>query len=242
MRAGTLIRCARREAVVALVCMLPARAGEVERHDRALQPRSVGLKMTRGQVGQGSSPQVGVDLFDDGVPAVLGLGLQHGDRGVGEHGVVAVGVEQHPLPTGLGARLQAFHAVHDQPGGDLLSRGPADERGVVDIGDLRVGDPPLLGLVEDGVGVLDWGPRLGVDGGYRGLHRPVLPGGDRETGPPARPRPPQRGSRTSSRPASRRGRRPARRLRLGRCAHSWPRTGPHRGPSWSSLCGAGPCR
>ena len=102
-------------------------------------------------MGQGPGPQVGVDPFDDGVPAVLGLGLQHGDRGVGEHGVVAVGVEQHPLPTGLGARLQAFDAAHDQPGGDVLGRGPAGERGVVDLGDLRVGDPPLLGLVEDGV-------------------------------------------------------------------------------------------
>jgi len=180
--------------------------------------------------------------FDDGVPAVLGLGLQHGDRGVGEHGVVAVGVEQHPLPTGLGVRLQACDAAHDQPGGDMLSRGPAGERGVVDLGDLRVGDPPLLGLVEDGVKVLDWGPRLGVDGGDRGLHRPVLPGGDRETGP-ARPTAATtagesnaESARITTRPP------PVRRQRPGRCAHSWPRTGPHPAPSRSSLCGAGPRR
>ncbi len=110
--------------------------------------------------------------------------------GVGEHGVVAVGVEQHPLPTGLGARLQAFDAAHDQPGGDVLSRGPAGERGVVDLGDLRIREPPLLGLVEDGVGIADRRPRLRVDGRDRGLDRQVLAGGDREPGPgrvPARP-------------------------------------------------------
>jgi hypothetical protein len=47
-------------------------------------------------MSQRPGPEVGVDLFDDGVPAVLGLGLQHRDGGVGEHGVVAVGVEQPP--------------------------------------------------------------------------------------------------------------------------------------------------
>ncbi len=79
--------------------------------------------------------------------------------------------------------MPACDAAHDQPGGDLLTLAAAGERGVVDLGDLGVGDPPLLGFLPDRVGILDRGPRLLVDGGDRGLHRPVLPGGDRETGP-----------------------------------------------------------
>jgi hypothetical protein len=43
---------------------------------------------------------------------------------VGEHGVVAVGGEQLALT--LGCRvIQAFHAAHDQAGGDLLGTSPA---------------------------------------------------------------------------------------------------------------------
>ena len=45
-------------------------------------------------MSQGTVGPVGEDLLDDGVVAVLLLGLEHHERGVGEHGVVAPDGEQ----------------------------------------------------------------------------------------------------------------------------------------------------
>ena len=50
-----------------------------------------------GRWASGPCFEVGDDLFDDGVAAVVGLGLQHGQRGVGEHRMVAVAGEQRGL-------------------------------------------------------------------------------------------------------------------------------------------------
>ena len=52
-------------------------------------------------MGQGPGLEVGEDLLDDGVAAVLGLGLHQLDRGVGEHRVVSGGGEQLALLTEL---------------------------------------------------------------------------------------------------------------------------------------------
>ena len=46
---------------------------------------------------QRSAAPVGVDLLDDGVPAVGLLGLDQAERVVGEHRVVAVGRDQLAL-------------------------------------------------------------------------------------------------------------------------------------------------
>ena len=51
-------------------------AGEVERDDREHEPGGVRGERPGGQVGQGRVLEVGVDLFDDRVPAV---GLVRGD-------------------------------------------------------------------------------------------------------------------------------------------------------------------
>jgi len=152
MRAGTLIRCARRDAVVALVWRPPARAP---------------ARRSAWTCSMMACPR----CWDSACSVVTGVSVN------------TAGVEQHPLPTGLRTRVQAFHAAHDQPSSDLLGLGPAGERSVVDLGDLRIRDPSLLGFLPDGVRILDRCPRLLVDGGDRGLDRPVLPGGDRETGP-----------------------------------------------------------
>jgi hypothetical protein len=48
-------------------------------------------------VGQGAVSQVGEHLFDLGVVAVVLFGLEGGERGVGEHGVVAPRGEQLAL-------------------------------------------------------------------------------------------------------------------------------------------------
>ena len=80
------------------------------------------------QVRQGTFGPVREYLFYLGVVAVLGLGLDQGERGVGEHGVVAPDGEQLVLAL-PGAVVEVFDPADDQPGGDGLPllRG---ERGV----------------------------------------------------------------------------------------------------------------
>jgi hypothetical protein len=63
-------------------------------------------------MGQGAGGGVGDDLLDDGVVAVLALGLQGREPGGDEHGVVAPGGEQLVLPgrdrAGVELRCPAF--------------------------------------------------------------------------------------------------------------------------------------
>ena len=81
-------------------------AGEVVRDRRTGQPGGVGRERPGGQVRQRRSPEVGDDLLDDRVVAVVGLGLQHRLGAVGEHRVVAPDGEQlRPArPGGSGLR------------------------------------------------------------------------------------------------------------------------------------------
>lgn len=55
-------------------------AGEVECHRREHKPGRVRGEAAEAEVGDGYGSEVGVDLFDDRVPAVLRFGLQH-DQG-----------------------------------------------------------------------------------------------------------------------------------------------------------------
>jgi len=101
-------------------------------------------------VRQRAGFQVGDDLFDDGVAAVLTLGLQQRFDTVGEDAVVTpqVGVELELT----GAGTQPTHPAHDQSSGDAV--GPA-ERGVGGFGDLGVAGDDLSGVgVDLGVPVL----------------------------------------------------------------------------------------
>jgi hypothetical protein len=68
-------------------------------------------------VGQRAVAEVGEELLDDGVAAVLLLGLDELERGVGEDGVVAPGGEQLALAR-CGLCLVA-HPADDQPGGHV---------------------------------------------------------------------------------------------------------------------------
>jgi hypothetical protein len=69
-----------------------------------------------------------VDLLDDRVGAVAGLGLEHRVRRVGEHGVMAVDGEQLVLLTGRsvltvnGCGVEALDPPHDQAGTEMLAR------------------------------------------------------------------------------------------------------------------------
>jgi hypothetical protein len=71
-----------------------------------LQPSGVGAELPRGQVRQRPIEQVGEDLFDDGVAAVLGFGLGQLKRAVGKYRVIAVGGEQLALAFGGGAGVE----------------------------------------------------------------------------------------------------------------------------------------
>ena len=75
-------------------------------------------------MSQCTGPEVGVGLFDDGVVAVGGLGLQHLQGGVSEDRVVTVGGEQftlHALLGGDGCGVEPFDPAHDQPPVDVLT-------------------------------------------------------------------------------------------------------------------------
>jgi hypothetical protein len=106
-------------------------------------------------VGQRGVFEVGDDLLDDGVVAVGGLGGEHRLAAVGEHGVVAVDRERFGLSGRDGGRVQAPHAAHDQPGGDVFGAATAGERGELDFSDFGIGHEALFIVVPDRVGVAD---------------------------------------------------------------------------------------
>lgn len=71
--------------------------------------------------GQRPAGPVRQHLLDDGVVAVLDLGLdQHHERGVGEYGVVAPDGKQLALALG-GLAVEVADAADDEPGGDRLA-------------------------------------------------------------------------------------------------------------------------
>ena len=57
------------------------RPGQRVRGEGQVQSGGVGGQRGRGQRGQGSVDQIGEDLLDDGVAAVVGLGLDELERG-----------------------------------------------------------------------------------------------------------------------------------------------------------------
>jgi hypothetical protein len=71
-------------------------------------------------MGQWSVLEVGDDLFNDRVASVIGFGLEHRQRRVGEHGVVPPDREQFALLVGddVGG-VGIADPPDDQPGADL---------------------------------------------------------------------------------------------------------------------------
>jgi hypothetical protein len=95
--------------------------------------------------------------------------------------VVAIGREQLALLGAVGGEaLEPLHPSHDQPASDLLALAAPGERSEIDLGDLGVGDPAVLDLVEDRVRVADRSPRLLVDARDRSAHARRHPCGHRE--------------------------------------------------------------
>ena len=127
VRAATSMRSRRRVAPRALAQARLAR-------DPAARSRlcAIGGERARGQVSQGPVGPVREDLLDDGVVAVLLLGLDEGKRGIGEHRVVAPDGKQLVLALG-GLMVEVFDPADDQAGGDgLVLLG--GERGVFGLG------------------------------------------------------------------------------------------------------------
>ena len=92
-------------------------AGQVVRDGGDGEPGGVGGELPGRQVRERSVGAVGEELLDDRVVAVLVLGLDELERGVGEDGVVAPGGEQLALARcGLGL---VADAADDEPGGDV---------------------------------------------------------------------------------------------------------------------------
>src|SRR5512133_771132 len=108
-----------------------------------------------------------------------------GVRGELRGGQVTPGGEQLTLFTVAGwggGGVEPADPAHDQPGGDVVGSAAAGERCERHFGDLRVGDPPLLGLVPDRLRVADGGPPVGGNGADGGGHGLGHPGGDGEPG------------------------------------------------------------
>ena len=99
------------------------------------EPGGVGIENTGRETGERAGAQVGDDLLDDGVVAVLALGLDQFERRVRENGVVAPDGEQLVLAFGC-FLVAGADAADDQPRGDLLAFLLRRERRVLDFGDL----------------------------------------------------------------------------------------------------------
>jgi hypothetical protein len=126
-------------------------ADQVEGHRGDDQPGGVGGEPAGREVGERSVVPVGEDLLHDRVAAVLGLGLDQLERGVGEDRVVAPGGEQLALAGG-GLRAEVADPADDEPGGDLQVFPFRGEGRVGGLGDLGVGGPAVQLVVPDGPG------------------------------------------------------------------------------------------
>ena len=143
-RAGTLISWARMVPVVALAWIVEARApaARVRLNAIAAQTSQAPLALNRpdGRCASGPFFRSAMTCSMIACPRCAASACEHRQRAVGEHRVVAVDGEQLALV----GRVEVGDPAHDQPGGDALGLGLVRERGVADLGDLGVGDPPLL--------------------------------------------------------------------------------------------------
>jgi hypothetical protein len=108
-------------------------------------------------VSERAAADIGEDLLDDSVVAVLSLGLDQLERRVGEDRVVTPDGEQLVLPGGS-FLVQVADPADDQPRGDGLSLLRRKGR-VLGLGDLRVGDPAVQLVVPDRARVPGWRSR-----------------------------------------------------------------------------------
>ena len=128
-RPGTAVSWVRIEPVVARAWKREARVPAARVRLNAIVARTSQALFAGNdpdaKMSQRPGPQVGVDLLDDGLAAVVGLGLDERERAVGEYAVVEVEAEQLALlgrtraglagPAGAGraaAGVEAFDGVN----------------------------------------------------------------------------------------------------------------------------------
>lgn len=161
-------------------------AGEVGRGSREHEPGAVGGELPGEQVRQRGALEVGVDLFDDGVPAVGLVGGDGVERSAGA--VVKNAWKRHTSNKGPPARRPSSSPRTRRGSG----AGPAvghpvglllgGERRVRDLGDLafEIHAPVASSKIASGYLMA---VRIVVDSGDRGLDRLVHPDGDRRAPP-----------------------------------------------------------
>jgi hypothetical protein len=123
MRAATLMSWLRMVAPRAFAWQRPASvpAARVRLRQIAAQGSHAAFAgKCPDQMSQRPVAAVREDLPDDGVVAVLGLGLDHLEWRVSEHGMAAPAGEQLVLAFG-GPGVEVFDPADDQPGGDRLA-------------------------------------------------------------------------------------------------------------------------
>ena len=140
----------------------PGGAGQVERHGGEDEPGAVRGEAARGQVRQSGVLQVGEDRLDDRVLAVDLVGVDGRQVAGGEERVEPPDVEQAGLVR-VGGGVDVGDPAHHESAGHVVGLARGGERGETDLGDLCAGDPRLAGVVEDGLRVVDRGPRVGID-------------------------------------------------------------------------------
>ena len=119
---------------------------------------ALALNAAEGRCAHGPSIKFGEDLLDDGVAAVVLLGLSERERAVGEHRVIPVGSgDKSALPLGdaLGVEPACTRTAIRRPS---TVRWRGGECGVVHLGDLSVGQLLAGRLVVDRVRVFDRRP------------------------------------------------------------------------------------
>jgi hypothetical protein len=166
-RAGTAISCRRMVLVVAFAWIVEARApaARVRLNAIAAQTSQAALALNRpdGRCAGGPFFRSAMTCSMTAWPRCAASAWSIDSGGVGEHRVVAVDGEQLALV----GRVEVGDAAYDQPCGHSLGFRLFREGGVGHLGDLGVGDPLLRRFVEDGVGVFDRCPRIGIDAGDR---------------------------------------------------------------------------
>ena len=151
----------------------------------------------------GPAGQVREHLFDLGVAAVLFLGLDGLERGIGEDGVVAPDGKQFALAVS-GLAVEVLDPADDQPGGDRLPflRG---EGGVLRLGHLRQETTHAHAAA---TGVTRQGALAQSKTRPRSVHAETATTAARQhncalSAPPAAPRPPQRPQPSATAPGRR---------------------------------------
>ena len=169
IRAGTVIRWVRRVAHRALACRAEAAAPAARRRLKAraasASQAALAVNFPDGACASGPSFSSAMTCSMMAWSRWVSSAGDRGEGGVGDEPVVPPQGEQLVLVSrccraAMVALFSRCDPAHDQPAGHLPLLGVGGERGEVDLGDLRFGDPPVLVAASQiALRVADRGPR-----------------------------------------------------------------------------------